>query len=84
LGNIIFIEGVLVFTLTFCQGQTSCLYQDKNSTGGSYDWSDEEMNQTSEAVEKNGPISKAEKFTWKPVIAISLNTRNYLTLLTKF
>ncbi|EFX77973.1 hypothetical protein DAPPUDRAFT_320864 [Daphnia pulex] len=33
----------------------------KNSMSGRYDWSDEERNQASEAVEKNGPISVRQR-----------------------
>jgi hypothetical protein len=48
-------EDVLLFTITFCRGRTSCYPDpDKNSTGGSYDWSDKERNRTSEAVKKYG------------------------------
>ncbi len=75
LNNIIFflLKNVLPFTLTLCQGRTSC-YPDKNSTGGSYDWSDEEKNQTNEAVEKSGSISAGQRnLLENQAIMVSLN-----------
>ena len=57
---------------SFCQGRTSC-YRDKSSTDGSYDWSDEDRNQ-SKTAEKNGSISAGQRnLLENQAIAVSLN-----------